>query len=254
MPQRIKLPNPIDYIYRDNSILPENHRLDTKEEADIEEGQVQVRALNYFIFEKNGKMAFPYYGVSDEWWKDVVGFGLTIALTGDFKYHAWAGAWDDDYLGKNWEVIILGDLTGISKEKSPHWRAGTYYGLNQISVIAMLCSSPFHITTQPPGPVSLSHGLMSSTQAPAKPWLHTFDAHGPKAKMGDAAGDVQWHEFVEGPKTTEKSSEVADDATNISAEKPCKQTQSTLNLNKLQRQSDLAKSKSSKNVTKASEK
>ncbi|QRW21897.1 hypothetical protein RhiXN_09484 [Rhizoctonia solani] len=197
MPQRIKLPNPIDYIYRDNSILPENHRLDTEEEADIEEGQVQVRALNYFIFEKNGKMAFPYYGVSDEWWKDVVGFGLTIALTGDFKYHAWAGAWDDDYLGKNWEVIILGDLTGISKEKSPHWRAGTEHILwlesNLGYSYALLEPVPYY------HPASWARVIESWTNVKhprrrQNPGFTPLMRTDPRPKWWDAAGDVQWHD------------------------------------------------------------
>ncbi|KAG8734413.1 hypothetical protein FRC11_014259 [Ceratobasidium sp. 423] len=124
MPTRIRLPDPITYIFGSFEIQPENIVLDTEDPRPPKKGQVKVRALDGFVFVKNGRFVYPTYGLPDEWWQGVEAFGYIAALTGDFKYFVWAGQWQEEYPGKHMEVIIIANLRGLAKDANDHWRNG----------------------------------------------------------------------------------------------------------------------------------
>jgi hypothetical protein len=85
---------------------------------------VQVRALDGFLFVKNGRFVYPTFDKPEEWWTGVVAYGYAAALTGEYRYFIWAGQWDQDYEGKHIEVVRLENLVGIYKESHVHWRNG----------------------------------------------------------------------------------------------------------------------------------
>ncbi|CAE6420448.1 unnamed protein product [Rhizoctonia solani] len=124
MPPRPRYPDPIAYIYAPHQILPEDTTLDPEDPSMPEYGEVKVRALDGFIFVKDGRFVYPTYGLPKRWWNGVLAFGYMAALTGDFKHFIWAGQWDEDFEGKHIEVVILANLVGLSKERSKHWRKG----------------------------------------------------------------------------------------------------------------------------------
>ncbi|EUC54337.1 hypothetical protein RSOL_039610, partial [Rhizoctonia solani AG-3 Rhs1AP] len=122
MPHRF--PDPIAYIYDGFRILPENITLDTEDPRPAAEGQVKVRVLDGFLFEKGSKFVYPRADYPTKWWEDVTAFGYTASVTGDFRYFIWAGQWNQSFSGKHIEVVILGSLIGITKEANVHWRNG----------------------------------------------------------------------------------------------------------------------------------
>ncbi|KDN33879.1 hypothetical protein RSAG8_13033, partial [Rhizoctonia solani AG-8 WAC10335] len=122
MPLRVRLPDPIAHIFAPHPILPENTTLDPEDPSIAEYGEAKVRALDGFIFVKDGRFVYPTYNQPENWWKGVLAFGYMVALTGDFKYFVWAGQLDEDFDGKHIEVVILANLVGLSKERSVHWR------------------------------------------------------------------------------------------------------------------------------------
>ncbi|KAG8722670.1 hypothetical protein FRC08_014415 [Ceratobasidium sp. 394] len=85
---------------------------------------VIVRALDDFMFLKDGKFTYPTYDKTADWWEGVAAYGWMLSPTGDFKYMAWAGQWESDYPGKHMELVVLKNLKGISKEGDKHWRKG----------------------------------------------------------------------------------------------------------------------------------
>ncbi|KAG8734338.1 hypothetical protein FRC11_005325 [Ceratobasidium sp. 423] len=139
-----RAPDPIAYIFDGHLIQPENVALDPEGSDAVANGngmsniegkrrtidhrnvrmKVIARALDGFIFVKDGRFVYPTYGVPDEWWQGVVAYGYVAALTGEFKYFIWAGQWHMHYDDKHLEVVILANLQGLSKEINKHWRNG----------------------------------------------------------------------------------------------------------------------------------
>ncbi|KDN38055.1 hypothetical protein RSAG8_09740, partial [Rhizoctonia solani AG-8 WAC10335] len=121
---KIRLPDPIAYIFAPDPIVPEDTNLDPEDENLPDYGEVKVRALDCFLFVKDGKFVYPKHSHPQHWWKGVLAYGYMAALTGDFKHFIWSGKWGFDFDGKHCEAVILDNLVGLSKERSPHWREG----------------------------------------------------------------------------------------------------------------------------------
>ncbi|KAF8750358.1 hypothetical protein RHS01_09350 [Rhizoctonia solani] len=74
---------------------------------------------------RDGKYVYPEYNVcTSKWWKGVVAYGYTAALTGNFKYLVWSGEIDVDYEEKHIEVVAIHNIIGLQKEANKHWRDG----------------------------------------------------------------------------------------------------------------------------------
>ncbi|QRW21902.1 hypothetical protein RhiXN_09489 [Rhizoctonia solani] len=77
------------------------------------------------FFMRDGKYVYPEYNVcTSKWWKGVVAYGYTAALTGNFKYLVWSGEIDVDYEEKHIEVVAIHNIIGLQKEANKHWRDG----------------------------------------------------------------------------------------------------------------------------------
>ncbi|KAG8734418.1 hypothetical protein FRC11_014264 [Ceratobasidium sp. 423] len=119
-----RFPDVVAYIFEGFDIHGEDVELDPEDPTPAAEGQVKVRVLDGFLFEKGGRFVYPRADLPSSWWDGVTAFGYTAATTGDYRYFIWAGHWDQDYPGKHIEVVILGGLKGIMKESNVHWRNG----------------------------------------------------------------------------------------------------------------------------------
>ncbi|KAG8739119.1 hypothetical protein FRC10_006117 [Ceratobasidium sp. 414] len=121
----IKVPDEIAKIYDYLPFKPEHYRLDTEPRyATPGKRSVLVRALDDFVFIKDGKFAYPIYGLSTDWWNGVTAYGWMMSPVGEFKYMAWAGDWGSSFPGKHMELVELKNLRGLSKEANKHWRKG----------------------------------------------------------------------------------------------------------------------------------
>ncbi|KAG8731044.1 hypothetical protein FRC11_005270 [Ceratobasidium sp. 423] len=121
----ITAPDVIKTIFDGHAIEPEQFRLDTENHSAAGKDKVIVRALDGFVFLKDGKFVYPAFTTSTaEWWQGVEAYGYTAALTGDFRYFIWAGRWGEDFDGKHMEVVHIPKPVGICKEASKHWRQG----------------------------------------------------------------------------------------------------------------------------------
>ncbi|GAB1526334.1 hypothetical protein RhiTH_009501 [Rhizoctonia solani] len=119
------VPKLLEKIYDSFPIRSEKFRLDTESKKKKGKTQVRVRALHGFLFMRDGKYVYPEYNVcTSKWWKGVVAYGYTAALTGNFKYLVWSGEIDVDYEEKHIEVVAIHNIIGLQKEANKHWRDG----------------------------------------------------------------------------------------------------------------------------------
>ncbi|CUA72100.1 hypothetical protein RSOLAG22IIIB_10080 [Rhizoctonia solani] len=121
-----QIPAIVQTVFEGFPIKKESFRLDVEPLASSgKKDRVCVRALDGFIFLKDGQYVYPNYETSTpEWWKGVVAYGYVAALTGEHRFFVWAGEWDDDYEGKHHEVMEIRNILGMCKDKSIHWRDG----------------------------------------------------------------------------------------------------------------------------------
>ncbi|KAB5589096.1 hypothetical protein CTheo_7458 [Ceratobasidium theobromae] len=118
------LPTPIAQIFWPHEIYGEEIVLDTEDHRVPKPGTVRVRALDGFLFVKDGRLVYPTYDKCPDWWKGVEVYGYASALTGDFRHFIWAGHWDEDFDGKHYEVVCLDNVKSMYKESNQYWREG----------------------------------------------------------------------------------------------------------------------------------
>ncbi|CUA72104.1 hypothetical protein RSOLAG22IIIB_10084 [Rhizoctonia solani] len=191
-------PDPIQYIYQGFEIQKEDFALDTEDPIPAKKGQVKVRALDGFLFIRKGKFFYPTQGLPDEWWKEVTVFGYISALTGNFKYYIWAGQWDEDYDDKHHEVVVLGNLSGISWSADQHWRNGSEPTLwldTKLGFSYALLEPAEEYDRGSWAPTALSWINASDTAQPTDGLFHRVERHDPRPTWWDSTGDDAWERF-----------------------------------------------------------
>jgi hypothetical protein len=84
-----------------------------------------IRALNWFVFVKNGQVISPcYQDCTTQFWQGVEVYGFVASLTGPPRYHLMAGLWSYAWGGKHFEVMHIREIIGLHKEKDLNWRGG----------------------------------------------------------------------------------------------------------------------------------
>ncbi|KAG8706671.1 hypothetical protein FRC09_002285 [Ceratobasidium sp. 395] len=108
--------------YNENVLLDSESQMPAKRKG---EDEVRVRALDHFLFERNGQFVYPTAGKTESWWKGVVVYGYAAVPAGPSKFLTWAGQWDfecDEPV--HFELRRLTNIVDLTKEAHPHWRAG----------------------------------------------------------------------------------------------------------------------------------
>ncbi|KAG8720299.1 hypothetical protein FRC09_009792 [Ceratobasidium sp. 395] len=119
-----KLPAIAQPSFDPTKVHGEDVLLKTEAAKRPEEGEVRVRALDHFLFERNGEFVYPTLGKPESWWKGVVVYGYIAALTGPARFLVWAGQWNVDWEGLYIQPRRLGNIVGLTKETHQHWRNG----------------------------------------------------------------------------------------------------------------------------------
>jgi hypothetical protein len=85
----------------------------------------RVRLLTDFVFVKAGKLVYPRYNeCTTHFWDGVEAWGFMMSPTGHCKWFAWSLNWWLDWPGKHMELVRIDYISGISKERDPHYRNG----------------------------------------------------------------------------------------------------------------------------------
>ncbi|KAG8713771.1 hypothetical protein FRC11_011062 [Ceratobasidium sp. 423] len=201
MPPRVvhRWPDVIGFIFDGHTIQPENISLEPESLREPAKGQVITRALDGFVFVKAGKFAYPRYGMPDEWWKDVVVYGYTVALSGAFRYFVWAGLWAEDYYDKHIEVVTIGNIVGLSKETSDHWRNGKQEILwleTELGFSYALLSPADQYDRGNWSQVTESWKVTSDDAPPTDPKFVALRLEDPRPDWWDAKGDDAWEHLM----------------------------------------------------------
>ncbi|KAB5589094.1 hypothetical protein CTheo_7456 [Ceratobasidium theobromae] len=200
-----KIPAKIKNVFHPHPIFPENKFLETEDEQPLMLGRdqstisVRVRALDGFLFVRNGKFVYPTRDKSENWWIGVEAYGYVAAVTGDYKWFIWAGRWDEDFEGKHIEVLHLKNLRGLQKERHSHWRGGLedilWLDTWQNFSYALLEPDESYNCGQWPGVVR-SWTKLPKGQSQADPSFVTIEPDDDRPVWWTKPGDKAWNHMV----------------------------------------------------------
>ncbi|KAG9099554.1 hypothetical protein FRC06_005157 [Ceratobasidium sp. 370] len=141
---RRPLPFDIREVYGEDGPMPEIRLLDNELHGSIggSEGAVplyfgtdeteidfllsaRVRLLTDFIFVKNGEVVYPLYDkCTSDFWDGLEVWGFTMSPTSRNRWLAWSLLWWIDWADKHLALVRIDRISGISKERSEHFRNG----------------------------------------------------------------------------------------------------------------------------------
>ncbi|EUC54147.1 hypothetical protein RSOL_031470, partial [Rhizoctonia solani AG-3 Rhs1AP] len=84
-----------------------------------------IRALNWFIFVKDDQFIAPVYAdCTEEFWVGVKVYGFAASLSGKARWHIMGGFWSYAWGDKEFALVRIQGVAGLSKETNEHWRGG----------------------------------------------------------------------------------------------------------------------------------
>ncbi|CAE6540611.1 unnamed protein product [Rhizoctonia solani] len=111
--------------YQDYDIQQEDVALHPEDVQRSAQGKRIIRALNWFVFVKDGQPTAPVYSdCTDQSWSGTVVYGFAASLSGKARWHIMGGFWSYAWGEKHFELISIETIVGFSKKYSPHWRGG----------------------------------------------------------------------------------------------------------------------------------
>ncbi|KEP45922.1 hypothetical protein V565_230630, partial [Rhizoctonia solani 123E] len=115
----------ISEAYTNYTMQQERIRLYPEDGQKVPTGRCILRALNWFVFMRDGHHVAPLYErCTPDYWKGVRAYGFIASLSGEARWHIMGGFWDFTWGGREMALVCIDQLYGLSKESSPHWRGG----------------------------------------------------------------------------------------------------------------------------------
>ncbi|KAB5587736.1 hypothetical protein CTheo_8822 [Ceratobasidium theobromae] len=221
-----KMRKTIERIYKPHPIKPETIFLETEDDCELKPGMMRLRALDGFVFVKNGEFVYPTHDKTPGWWKGVEAYGYASALTGDYRWFIWAGRWDEKYGGKHIEVVHIKKLQRLQKEKNRHWRGGQ--AIQTKLADETFRANIYYALLEPEAQYDCGHWTdvikswieLPDGQNQSNPGFTPIKPNGERPDWWVKAGDKAWNHMIRAHRAREREAEASQAVTTGYAARP----------------------------------